>query len=194
MAQPDTVGTLQPGRHRRWHGGTRLGRRCRSGFGAKVAIVERHALGGDCLNYGCVPSKALIRAARAIAEARVTVRIGLVTGSVRPDSAPPWRVFVGCGPTSRETDSVARLAISASTSLRAGALSRPTPSITRHASPIASAIVATGARAVPPILALQEASSIRTVDLLLTELPVRLVVTGAGPIYGLAQAFRRFGS
>ena len=41
-----------------------------AGLGARVAIVERHLLGGDCLNYGCVPSKALIRAARAAADAR----------------------------------------------------------------------------------------------------------------------------
>src|SRR5213083_911289 len=40
-----------------------------AGLGAKVALVERHLLGGDCLNVGCVPSKALIRAARAAAEA-----------------------------------------------------------------------------------------------------------------------------
>src|SRR5712692_9818900 len=40
-----------------------------AGLGAKVALIERHLLGGDCLNYGCVPSKALIRAARSAAEA-----------------------------------------------------------------------------------------------------------------------------
>src|SRR5437868_4929611 len=39
-----------------------------AGLGAKVALIERHLLGGDCLNYGCVPSKALIRAARSVAE------------------------------------------------------------------------------------------------------------------------------
>src|SRR6184192_3156551 len=41
-----------------------------AGLGAKVALIERHLLGGDCLNVGCVPSKALIRASRAVAQVR----------------------------------------------------------------------------------------------------------------------------
>ena len=41
-----------------------------AGVGARVALIEDHLMGGDCLNYGCVPSKALIRCARAVHEAR----------------------------------------------------------------------------------------------------------------------------
>ena len=41
-----------------------------AGVGARVALIEDHLMGGDCLNYGCVPSKALIRCARAAHEAR----------------------------------------------------------------------------------------------------------------------------
>src|SRR5438552_1120536 len=41
-----------------------------AGIGAKVAIIEKHLMGGDCLNVGCVPSKALIRAAHAVADVR----------------------------------------------------------------------------------------------------------------------------
>ena len=41
-----------------------------AGLGAKVALVEKHLMGGDCLNHGCVPSKALIRAAKAVNEVR----------------------------------------------------------------------------------------------------------------------------
>ena len=49
-----------------------------AGLGAKVALIERHYLGGDCLNVGCVPSKGLIRASRMVAEARRAHReIGL---------------------------------------------------------------------------------------------------------------------
>src|SRR5512146_3198184 len=51
-----------------------------AGLGAKVALVERHLLGGDCLNYGCVPSKGLIRAARAFHDARHGAQFGISGG------------------------------------------------------------------------------------------------------------------
>ena len=47
-----------------------------AGLGAKVALVERHLLGGDCLNYGCVPSKAIIRSSRLVADFRDAARFG----------------------------------------------------------------------------------------------------------------------
>src|SRR5881296_2375762 len=57
-----------------------------AGLGAKVALVEKHLLGGDCLNVGCVPSKALIRAARAAAEARRAGEFGVrIEGKVSVD-------------------------------------------------------------------------------------------------------------
>ena len=48
-----------------------------AGLGAKVALIERHLLGGDCLNVGCVPSKAIIRAARAVAAVREAAEFGV---------------------------------------------------------------------------------------------------------------------
>ena len=48
-----------------------------AGLGAKVALVERHLLGGDCLNYGCVPSKCIIRSSRVSAEANDADRFGI---------------------------------------------------------------------------------------------------------------------
>ncbi|RMH55929.1 MAG: FAD-containing oxidoreductase [Candidatus Hydrogenedentota bacterium] len=56
-----------------------------AGLGASVALVERHRMGGDCLNYGCVPSKALIRSARVAAEFRNASRWGLPPVDLRPD-------------------------------------------------------------------------------------------------------------
>lgn len=57
-----------------------------AGLGAKVALVERHLLGGDCLNYGCVPSKALLRSARAAHDVRTASAYGVdVAGPIEPD-------------------------------------------------------------------------------------------------------------
>lgn len=57
-----------------------------AGLGGKVALIERDLMGGDCLNVGCVPSKALIRAARAVADVRAAGRFGVqVPDGVRVD-------------------------------------------------------------------------------------------------------------
>src|SRR5260370_34685064 len=57
-----------------------------AGLGAKVALIEKHRLGGDCLNYGCVPSKALIRSSRVAAEAREAAKFGIkIPGPVEVD-------------------------------------------------------------------------------------------------------------
>ena len=171
-----------------------------AGLGARVALIERELLGGDCLNVGCVPSKALIRAARAVADVRdagefgvrvpdgVTVdfpavmqRMRKLRAGISPhDSAKRFRdlgidVFLGqaCF-TSPETIEVG------GKTLR-----------------FAKACIATGARAAAlPIPGLAEAGA-RTNETIfsLTELPKRLAVIGAGPIgCELAQAFARFGS
>src|SRR5215468_3094821 len=52
-----------------------------AGVGAKVALVERHLMGGDCLNVGCVPSKALLRCARAAADVRCAGEFGVVVST-----------------------------------------------------------------------------------------------------------------
>src|SRR5512141_1845607 len=57
-----------------------------AGLGARVALVERHLLGGDCLNVGCVPSKCLIRSSRVTGEVRAAASLGVrVGGAVEPD-------------------------------------------------------------------------------------------------------------
>jgi pyruvate/2-oxoglutarate dehydrogenase complex dihydrolipoamide dehydrogenase (E3) component len=171
-----------------------------TGLGAKVALVERALLGGDCLNYGCVPSKTLIRAARAVADVREADQFGVIAhcgatvdfGAVmervrrlRADIAPHdgaqrmkslgVDVFLGEG---RFTG--------ATTVEVAGAKLR-----------FAKAVVATGARAaVPAIPGLAEAGFLTNETVWsLTELPRRLAIIGGGPIGSeLAQAFARLGA
>jgi pyruvate/2-oxoglutarate dehydrogenase complex dihydrolipoamide dehydrogenase (E3) component len=171
-----------------------------AGLGAKVALVERDFLGGDCLNVGCVPSKALIRCARAFAEVRdageygvavppgarvdfpaVMARMRRLRASLSPnDSAQRFRslgVDVFFGParfTSPDTIEIAGRSL--------------------H---FRRAIIATGARAArPDIPGLAEAGYLTNETVFsLTELPRRPAVIGAGPIgCELSQAFARFGS
>lgn len=171
-----------------------------AGLGARVALVERHLMGGDCLNVGCVPSKAVLRAARAWAGARgaaaafggpaatgdgdfaaVMRRMRELRARIAPvDGAPRYRdlgidVFLGEGRfTGRDT-----LAVGGAT-LR-----------------FRRAVIATGARAaVPPVPGLAEAAP-RTNETIfeLETRPARLAVIGGGPIGSeLAQAFARLGT
>jgi pyruvate/2-oxoglutarate dehydrogenase complex dihydrolipoamide dehydrogenase (E3) component len=172
-----------------------------AGLGAKVALVEEHLMGGDCLNFGCVPSKALIRASRAAAAVRdaasygvepppgARVNFALVMERMRKlraalsvkDSARRYRdqlgvdVFIGrarfTGPETVEVD---------------GKTIR-----------FRRAAIATGARAAaPPIPGLAEAGYVTNETVFsLTEMPRRMAVIGGGPAgCELAQAFRRFGA
>jgi pyruvate/2-oxoglutarate dehydrogenase complex dihydrolipoamide dehydrogenase (E3) component len=171
-----------------------------AGLGAKVALIERHLMGGDCLNVGCVPSKSLIRAARLVAEARRAEQLGLQMQSAatvdfgaamermrkirsqisREDSARRYRdelgvdVFIGDAHFA-DSDTVEV----------GGARLR-----------FRKAVIATGARAAAPEIEGLEAAGYLTNESIfeLTERPNRLGVIGSGPIGSeLAQAFRRFG-
>ena len=169
-------------------------------LGGKVALIERHLMGGDCLNYGCVPSKALIRAARAAAEVRdaheygvnvpdgvtvdfhkVMIRMRELRARIAPhDSAERFRdlgvdVFLGQG------------TFTGPNTIQVG-------DQTLH---FKKAVIATGARAFAlPIPGLAEAGFLTNETIFsLTELPKRLAVIGSGPIgCEMAQSFARFGS
>ncbi len=172
-----------------------------AGLGAKVALVEREHLGGDCLNVGCVPSKALLRAARAVADVRdagqygvevppgtrvhfptVMERMRRLRSEISPhDSAQRYRdelgvdVFLGEG-RFVDSDSV---------------------EVDGRYLRFRRAVIATGARAIPlPIPGLAEAGYLTNETVFsLTDLPKRLAIIGAGPIgCELAQAFARFGA
>jgi pyruvate/2-oxoglutarate dehydrogenase complex dihydrolipoamide dehydrogenase (E3) component len=171
-----------------------------AGLGAKVALIERNALGGDCLNVGCVPSKALLVAAKEAVAVRDATAYGVrgtegatvdfpavmermreLRAAIGPnDSAERFRdlgidVYLGEGRfTSVETVEVGGVELKFS-----------------------KAVIATGGRAIVlPIPGLEKAGALTNETLFsLTELPKRLAVIGAGPIgCEMAQAFARFGS
>jgi len=172
-----------------------------AGLGAKVALVERDLLGGDCLNVGCVPSKAIIRSSRVVADVARAGELGIQmpagghadfgavmarmrrvrAGISRHDSAQRFQhelgvdVFLGDARFS-----------GADTVAVGGAELR-----------FKRAVVTTGARAArPPIPGLADAGFLTNETVFsLTARPRRFAVIGGGPIgCELAQAFRRLGS
>lgn len=171
-----------------------------AGLGAKVALIESHLLGGDCLNVGCVPSKALIRCARAAAAARRAGAFGVHTGEVRVDFAAVMERMRGLRAQISHHDSAERFTKELGVDVYIGKgtfTGKNTVEVNGKTLTFAKAVVATGATAaVPPIPGLADAPYLTNATIFnLTELPQRLGVIGAGPIgLELAQSFQRFGS
>ncbi len=170
-----------------------------AGLGAKVAMVERHLLGGDCLNMGCVPSKALIRSARAAADARRAERFGISVAEpvVRFDAV--MERMRALRADIAHNDSAARFR-DAGVHVFLGDgrfLDRTTVAVGDTKLTFKKAVIATGARAfVPKIPGLHEAGFLTNESIFsVTELPKRLAIIGAGAIgCELAQTFARFGA
>jgi len=171
-----------------------------AGLGAKVALVERELMGGDCLNFGCVPSKAIIRASRAAAAVRDAARFGIrVPDGVRVDFAAVMERMRRLRADLSVTDSAARfkgLGVDVFIGdARFGG--RDTVVVGDATLRFRRAAIATGARAAElPIAGLKEAGYLTNETIFsLTELPARIAVIGGGPIgCELAQALRRFGA
>lgn len=169
-------------------------------LGAKVALVERHLMGGDCLNTGCVPSKALLRAARSWAEARASAaRFGGPEASGTGDFAAAMERLRRLRADIAEADGAARFRdLGADVFLGDASFTGPeTVEVAGTTLRFRRAVIATGARAAAPAIpGLEEAGYLTNETLFsLAELPERMVVIGAGPIgCEMAQAFARFGS
>jgi len=171
-----------------------------AGLGAKVAIVERDLMGGDCLNFGCVPSKALIRAARAAAEIRDADRFGLhVPDGVQVDFAAVMDRMRRLRADLSLNDSAARFrGLGVDVFLGdARFTARDTVAVGDATLHFRRAAIATGARAAElPIPGLKEVGYLTNETVFaLTALPRRIAVIGGGPLgCELAQALRRFGA
>jgi len=171
-----------------------------AGLGARVALIERHLLGGDCLNVGCVPSKAVIRASRAVADVRDAGRFGVGAGGGEADFAAVMRRMRGLRARISANDAAARYRDEKHVDVYLGEarFSGPdTVEVGGQTLRFKKAVIATGARAaVPPVAGLAEIGFLTNESVFsLTERPRRLAVIGAGPIgCELAQAFQRLGS
>ncbi len=171
-----------------------------AGIGAKVALIERDLLGGDCLNVGCVPSKAVIASAHAAASARNTERFGVhVPDGVTVDFAGAMERMRKLRSDISPHDSAERFkGLGIDVFLGSAKFTGPdTIEVNGQELKFAKAVVATGARAsAPPIDGLDGVEYLTNETLFsLTELPKRFGIVGAGPIGAeMAQTFGRFGS
>jgi pyruvate/2-oxoglutarate dehydrogenase complex dihydrolipoamide dehydrogenase (E3) component len=171
-----------------------------AGLGAKVALIERHLMGGDCLNVGCVPSTALIHSARVRAEVRDAARNGvLVPEGTRVDFGMVMERLRRLRSQISHHDSFQRFS-DLGIDVYMGEprfASKDTVEVDGKQLRFKKAVIATGARAFePPIEGLAEAGYLTNETVFnLTERPNRLLVIGAGPIgCEMAQAFQRLGS
>ena len=171
---------------------------------AKVALIERHKLGGDCLNTGCVPSKALIRSAKLMSHINRAGEFGLSDATARVDFGAVMKRIQRVIRTIAPHDSAERYQSLGVDCVRGDArivspfaVEVTQPDGTKRTLTTRNIVIAAGARPfVPPIPGLEQMGYL-TSDTLwsLRELPRRLVVLGGGPIgCELAQAFARLGA
>jgi pyruvate/2-oxoglutarate dehydrogenase complex dihydrolipoamide dehydrogenase (E3) component/uncharacterized membrane protein YdjX (TVP38/TMEM64 family) len=166
---------------------------------ATVTLVEKEAMGGDCLNTGCVPSKALIHSARLAARARNAARSGVNIGEINVDFAAVMARVHEAIATVAPHDSVERFR-QLGVDVQRGKARIVSPWIVEvDGKPISTRaiVIASGAEPLIPTLPGLEGAAYLTSETLwqLRELPKRLVVMGGGPIgCELSQAFARLGS
>ena len=176
-----------------------------AGLGARVALIERELMGGDCLNVGCVPSKGLIRAARVAAQVNESAAFGVrIDGDVQLDFAAAMQRMRRLRAHISPVDSAQRF-----TALGVDVYFGQASFKSNHEINVIDenggtqtlgfkkAVIATGARATAPsIPGLADIPYLTNENVFsLTELPERMGVIGGGPIgVELAQAFARFGS
>ncbi|MBL1261234.1 MAG: FAD-dependent oxidoreductase [Thiotrichaceae bacterium] len=166
---------------------------------AKVTLIEKHKMGGDCLNTGCVPSKALIRSAKFIAQQKRASELGMTSASVDFDFADIMARVQRVIKTIEPHDSVERyrdLGVDVVEG-EAKITSPYTVEVNGQTLTTRNIVIASGARPfVPPLLGLDEVGYLTSDNIWnLREQPKRLVVLGGGPIgCELAQSFVRLGT
>ncbi len=171
---------------------------------AKVTLVERHQMGGDCLNTGCVPSKALIRSAKLLNHISRAKEFGITSATAQWDFAEVMERVQKIIADIEPHDSVARYSSLGVDCVKGSAkiLSPWEVEITldngtKQKLTTKNIVIATGARPfVPPIPGLAECKPLTSDNVWnIRKLPKRLVVLGGGPIGSeLTQCFARFGS
>ena len=168
-------------------------------LGGKVALIEREALGGDCLNTGCVPSKAIIRSSRICAELRDAYMLGVESGSAHADFAAVMERMRRIQARISQKDSASRMQALGVEVYFGGAhfTGKDTLDVDGRCLRFRRALIAAGSHPViPGIEGLVAAGYLNNETVFdLAQLPRRLLVVGGGPLgCELAQAFHRLGS
>ncbi|MEP7338180.1 MAG: mercuric reductase [Acidobacteriota bacterium] len=171
------------------------------GLGAKAAIIERALMGGDCLVTGCVPSKGVIRAARAVYDLKLAREFGIrLSGEARIDFAVAMERMRRLRAQISYNDAAAKFGSKYRVDVYLGDAKFVSPTeieVDGQRLEFDRAVIATGGRpAELSIPGLKETGYYTNENIFtITELPQRMVIIGGGPIgCELAQAFSRFGS
>src|SRR5947199_2870737 len=165
-------------------------------LGANVVLVDKERLGGDCLNYGCVPSKSLIHVARVVQQAKEAAKLGLT----------PAQLQVNMGKVSEYIQGVIRRVAEAEkvytegVTVKFGQVSFKSPTelvLNGETFTSRNTLLATGSHPIKPrVEGLEETGYLTNEDVFdLTNLPASLVIVGGGPVgVELSQAFERLGA
>jgi pyruvate/2-oxoglutarate dehydrogenase complex dihydrolipoamide dehydrogenase (E3) component len=169
--------------------------RLAASLGANVLLIDKERLGGDCLNYGCVPSKSLIHVAQVVHQARDAGKLGLLPAKLDVDMAKVSHYIQGVIERVAENEKIYTVGVT----VKFGNVSFNSASeLTLNGERFSSrtTLIATGSRPlVPRIEGLEEGGYLTNEDVFnLVHLPASLVVVGGGPVgVELAQAFERLG-
>ncbi|MHB8595652.1 MAG: dihydrolipoyl dehydrogenase family protein [Ktedonobacteraceae bacterium] len=170
--------------------------RIAASLGANVLLVDKERLGGDCLNYGCVPSKSLIHVARIVQEAKQSAKFGLVAADLGVDMAKVSNYVQGVIQRVGQNEKVYTEGVT----VKFGHVSfKSATELMLNEEIITSrdTVVATGSHpAVPPVEGLAEVGFLTNEDVFdLMHMPASIIVIGGGPIgVELGQAFERLGA
>ncbi len=170
--------------------------RIATALGANVLLIDKEKLGGDCLHYGCVPSKSLIHVARVVHQAQEASNSGLTSAHLGVDILKVNEYVQGVINRVGEAEKMYVEGVT----VKFGAVRFNSPTeLLLDSEKVTSrtTIIATGSHpAIPPLEGLAEVGYYTNNDLFdLTHLPASLIVIGAGPIgVEMAQAFARLGT
>ena len=170
--------------------------RAAAALGANVLLIDKERLGGDCLNYGCVPSKSLIHVARVVQQAKDAAKLGLIPANLGVDMAKVSAYVQGV--ISRVADNEQIYVESVTVKFGKVSFNSATElSLNGESFSSRNTLIATGSHpAVPRIEGLEETGYLTNEGVFdLTRLPASIIVVGGGPVgVELGQAFERLGA